>query len=243
MPEAVNEYYRSNSIIEAHKVHTNLFQSYLDDMGKYSRKIDISDLDLVFASIARNVGKQIKYSTIAPDWRAEKTKTVLNLLEKMLFIHKITSTSANGLPLNVSAKEKVFKLLFLDIGLMHTICGVSPEETLCGNLVDIFKGALTEQFAGQQILTDGGCENRKMFYWSRQEKSSIAEVDYIIVRNGQIIPVEIKSGTSGRLKSLNLFLLEHPNCPKGLVLSSANISKDSNLPVYHYPLYSKFEQV
>jgi predicted AAA+ superfamily ATPase len=239
MPEAVKEYARSQSIIDVHKAHTDLIQSYLDDINKYSGSMQIDNVDLVLVAIAQQVGKQVKYSSIAPDWRTEKTKKVLALLEKMMFIQRALSTSAQGIPLGASVSEKVFKCLFLDVGLMHTMCGVQPSETLqADDLLDVFRGALAEQFAGQQILAQGGCENRKMYYWSRQEKSSTAEVDYVVARSGEIFPVEIKSGPTGRLRSLAIFLAEHRQCRRGLVLSSRNVYHDQSASVSYYPLYS-----
>jgi uncharacterized protein len=242
MPEAVKEYRRNRSIVDAHKVHADLFQSYIDDIGKYSGRMDITDIDIIMTALAKNVGKQIKYSSLAPEWRSEKTKKVLEVLEKMLFTHKVMATQSQGIPLGASVTDKIFKCLYLDIGLMHTVCGVAPLETIhTKNLLDIFRGALAEQFVGQQILAQGGCENRKMFYWSRQEKNSLAEIDYVIARSGKIFPVEIKSGPQGKLRSMSLFLKEHLHIEKGVVMYAGNIVMPENSPICYYPLYSRIE--
>ena len=77
-----------------------------------------------------------------------------------------------------------------------------------------------------------------MYYWSREAKSSSAEVDYLVVRNGEVYPVEVKSGAGGRLKSLHLMLQAYPNCPEGLVLYSGPYCKLPEQQLIFMPLYS-----
>ena len=81
---------------------------------------------------------------------------------------------------------------------------------------------MAEQLVGQQLLSAGiGSENGRLFYWARETRGSSAEVDYVIVRNGAIHPVEVKSGATGKLKSMSIFLKEHPAAGNGIVLSAS----------------------
>jgi len=113
------------------------------------------------------------------------------------------------------------KPLFLDVGLMQYSCGIQPSDILkAKDMSNAYRGgALAEQFVGQELLAAGGSGNFKLFYWSRAKKSSSAEVDYLLVKNSRIFPIEVKSGPAGKLKSLHFFLNEHPNVEKGYVMS------------------------
>lgn len=108
-------------------------------------------------------------------------------------------------------------------------------------MLDIYEGALCEQLVGQELLCGGGSWQKKLYYWSRQKKSSNAEVDYLIVKEGKIYPVEVKKGPEGRLKSLHLFLKEHPHVPCAYVLNSGNVGAIDK--IYFRPLYTLLEKL
>ena len=102
------------------------------------------------------------------------------------------------------------------------------------NLLSIYEGALAEQFVGQELRSFFGSE---LFYWSRAEKSSSAEVDYLVAKEGTIYPIEVKSGPAGRLKSLHLLLEKYPSCPKGFVVSEAPLAILPEKKLHFIPLY------
>ncbi len=112
--------------------------------------------------------------------------------------------------MKLSAKSKDFKPLFLDIGLMTRSLGlklstlqIEDDITLVNN------GAVAEQFIGQHLLYQYlSYEKPELYYWNREKKGSSAEVDYLISIDNQVIPVEVKAGSSGSLKSLQVFLKE-----------------------------------
>jgi hypothetical protein len=151
---------------------------------------------------------------------------------------KITSVNPTGLPLGASASVKVFKALMLDLGLMRYLSGIPDDiEYARADLLAIYLGAMAEQFVGQEMLvSQQGC----LYYWDRQAKSSSAEVDYLAVMNGMIHPVEVKSGASGSLKSLHLFLASFPECGKALVFSAQPYSDLPERKITFLPLYSAF---
>ncbi len=141
--------------------------------------------------------------------------------------------------MGASASDKVSKTVFLDIGLMQHICGIPAASVLNQeNLLDVYRGGLAEQFVGQGLLLNGGSENDKLYFWNRMKTGSSAEVDFLLVREGDIYPVEVKSGRPGRLKSMNLFLQEHPRCPRGIVLNLGNVHIRSEHNLKFMPLYT-----
>ncbi len=241
MPEAVAVFTETVSLTEVMKIHKSLAQAYLQDFAKYKKRLDRDCIEHVFGQISRAVGKRIKYTSIYPEKRIEKIKESLHILELCLLIQRVHSSYAQGLPLGVDTSSKVFKTIFLDIGLMQHMCGVQAIHLLNEkNILDVYRGALAEQFIGQEILVYGGSENDRLYYWDRPNKSSSAEIDYLIVREGKIHPVEVKSGNPARLKSMHIFLNEHPYSDKGLVLSERNIKIDQKYHLKFMPLYTQW---
>ena len=112
-----------------------------------------------------------------------------------------------------------------------------PMETeyLSHNLLDIYRGAMAEQFVGQELLAAN--DGKSLYYWSRQAKSSTAEVDYLVIIKNKVYPLEIKSGGSGRLKSLHLCLDTYKSCPKGLVFSDRPYQELPEQHLIFLPLY------
>jgi predicted AAA+ superfamily ATPase len=123
----------------------------------------------------------------------------------------------------------------LDIGLWQRLSGIRTDiEYLKTDLLDVYRGAMAEQFVGQELLVS---QDSELYYWSREAPSSTAEVDYLAVVNGEILPVEVKSGPAGRLKSMHLLLNTYPNCPRGLVFSSAPYAELPEHKLTFLPLY------
>ena len=102
-----------------------------------------------------------------------------------------------------------------------------------------YRGGLCEQFVGQEIKAAGGSQNGALFNWSRAAKNSSAEVDYLLVRNGRIFPLEVKHGPAGRLKSLHLYLEHHPEAGVGLVFNTGNVGSAGK--ILFSPLYTRLE--
>ncbi len=116
-------------------------------------------------------------------------------------------TSANGLPLAAEENTKFFEPLFLDVGLVSTMMNVS-WQVLQQDLMLINQGALAEQWVGQELLNSLDTHQPPhLHYWAREARSSSAEVDYVIAGDAPV-PVEVKAGKTGSLKSLHLFVRE-----------------------------------
>jgi predicted AAA+ superfamily ATPase len=110
----------------------------------------------------------------------------------------------------------------------------TDAEYLKSDLLDVYRGAMAEQFVGQEMLVS---QDSQLYYWSREARGSSAEVDYLAVVNGEILPVEVKSGPAGRLRSMRLLLDTYLNCPRGLVFSSAPYAEAAEHKLTFLPLY------
>ena len=128
-------------------------------------------------------------------------------------IHRIAACDPSGLPLGASASDRRFKAALLDIGLLQTLCRVPVElELQEQDLLAMYRGALAAQFVAQETIATSGHE---LYYWARDARGSSAEVDYLAIREGRILPVEVKSGAGGSLRSLHLMLDTYSQLPRG----------------------------
>lgn len=238
MPECVKAYVESESLQEAFEVQAEICDTYRLDFAKYKPISDKYCLNTVLTTVSQSVGNQIKYSNLGNDYSNPTLKKAFNLLCMANVIRKVPSVDPSGLPLGATASEKIFKAVLVDIGLMRYLTGM-PMDVEYGkaDLLSIYNGAIAEQFVGQEMVLS---QKEDIYYWSRRAKSSSAEVDYVAVINGKICPVEVKSGLSGRLKSLHLFLQTYKNCRKGIVLSTRPYAELPEKNVVFLPLYFAF---
>jgi predicted AAA+ superfamily ATPase len=235
MPECVAAYATSGKIRDAAEVHVELAGAYRQDFSKYTPHVDRRCLTAVFASVAKSIGRQIKYSHLAEGFTHPTIKKAFDLLCLAQVIRRMPSASPSGLPLGATASARNFKALMVDIGVMQHLCGMPMDAAYAQNdLLAIYQGAIAEQFVGQELVAAG---HHELHYWAREAKSSSAEVDFLVVVDGQIHPVEVKSGAAGRLRSLRLLMDTYPNCRTGYVLSCAPYAELPEQGVVFLPLY------
>ena len=235
MPECVQTFINTGKLHDVFDVQGSIVNTYRQDFSKYAPYSDKRCLNAVLTSIATNAGQQIKYSRLAEGFSNPTIKKAFDLLCLAQVIHKIRSASPAGLPLEATASERKFKAIMVDIGLMRYISGMPANlEYSKSHLLSIFQGALAEQFVGQEFAAAGQTD---LYYWSREAKSSTAEVDYLLTKDNRIIPVEVKSGPSGRLKSLHRLLQTYPGCKEGYVFSNTHYSKLPEQKLIFLPLY------
>ena len=209
MPEVVDVYRESRSYLEAKQVQSRLVLGYVADFVKYGARYDYRKLQTILNAVPRLVGKQFKFSQVDALARARDLKPPLFDLEKAGIIRLVRATSANGLPFGAEEREGIFKLQMLDIGLMLNMLGLELGTRTIEDALFVNEGALAEQFVGQELLANESPEVApQLYYWHREAKGSDAEVDFVISMNGVVIPIEVKAGTTGSLKSARLFMNE-----------------------------------
>lgn len=236
MPMVVDNYLNNQSLRECQQYQTILLRTYSDDFAKYAATPRLRYLQQVYNQTPGLVGQQIKYVNIAPDMDSRYLKDAIFDLQKAGVIFPIFSTSASGLPLITHINHKKFKLLFLDVGLL-TRATKLDMELLFNNqdLLLLNRGIIAEQFVGQELVAyQDPYDEPQLYYWSREEKNSSAEVDYVINVDSQIVPIEVKSGKTGSLKSLHIVMREK-NLPVGVKISSQKLSMNQN--ILSIPLY------
>lgn len=236
MPAVVKEYITTRNIVECQKIQRSIIDTYIDDFAKYSRISRHLYLRKVFNAIPAMVGRRFVYAQVDRSIKSRELKEALELLETAGVVTRISQTSGSGIPLSAGIHESIFKVLFIDVGLFHAISGVYSETAQKIDFNAIFKGAVAEQFAGQELTA---CQSpytkTELYYWARKAKSSIAEIDYIIEKNAQVIPLEIKSGSTGRMKSMRMFI-EKYNYQKAIKISQMSFKNET--PIISLPFYA-----
>ncbi len=238
MPEAVKTFIETNSFKSVFDVHAEITHAYTLDFAKYQPQVDKQCLMSVFTNLGKMVGKQTKYTSLVDDFSGPTIKKAYNALQMAKVITQIPSVNPVEFPLEANTSSKIFKTIMVDIGIMHHISGLKfTHENLTTDLSHLYNGSMAEQFAGQELLLANG---ESSYYWSRAAKNSNAELDYIAVINDAIIPVEVKSAAAGRLRSLHLFLEDHPKTNYGLVTSTQMRNQMPEVKLKFVPLYELF---
>jgi predicted AAA+ superfamily ATPase len=235
MPSVVHSFLQKRSFLECQTILAGLLETYRSDFPKYATKAQYRHLQILFERAPGLVGKHFKYSHISSEHRSQDLKTALEQLGWAGLLHKVVATSASGIPLQTHAKEGKFKLLFLDGGLVNCANKLDIQSAWDTELMQINSGAQAEQFVGQELLAYADpYTNTQLYYWERDKKGSMAEIDYVMQMGSQIFPIEVKAGTTGSLKSLAQFLSEK-KAPFGIRISQHPLSFHEG--VLSIPLY------
>jgi len=237
LPEIVGEYVRTKNILNCQQKLGDLLESFRDDFAKYKKRVDIQILNEVFTSIAVQAGHKFKYSNVDSAYNHRALKQALDFLIQAGLAYKIYHTAGNGLPLGAEIKSNRFKVVLFDTGMHFRILGLNNADILVAEDIDMInKGSIAEVFVGNEFIKS--MDNRirgQLFYWHNEGKGTSSEVDYLIQRENKIIPIEIKSGKTGKMKSVRVFLKQHKS-EYGIRLSLENFAGYKDIEVY--PLYA-----
>jgi hypothetical protein len=208
MPAVVLNWITEHSLNKTNQIQHDLLATYRDDFAKFSGKISIGRIDEVMMSVPKMLGQKFVFSRVNSAIQSNTVKQILDLLNKARVCHRVSACAANGVPLAAEIKEKYFKEIFLDIGLCCVALGLSLNQiNSVKEVVLINHGGIAEQVVGQLLRTIyPPYVEPNLYYWLREEKGSNAEVDYVIQMNNTVIPIEVKAGSTGGLKSLHLFM-------------------------------------
>lgn len=207
MPESVKAWVASGEVNACFAVQADLLATLRDDFNKYGHNSEL--LRKTFASVARQLGSKFVLGHVDPAVRAADSKKALTQLALARVISLVRHSAGHGIPLGAETNSKFNKALMVDTGLVSAQLGLArmkPEEI--HTMVFSNKGPLAEQFAGQQLrsalATDGDPE---LFYWQRTDGRQ-GEIDYLLQAGGRVVPVEVKSGSEGAMKSLHQFMAD-----------------------------------
>src|SRR3990167_1065307 len=208
LPAAVSNWITKRDWSSINRIHQNVLTTYRDDFSKYHGRLEVARLEETLLSVPKMLGEKFIYSHVNSSVQSSSIKNALELLHKARLCHSVRCVNASGVPIAATVKEKYFKEIVLDVGLCNAMLGVDLHEMLnASELTLIHSGGLTEQITGQLLRTIFPFYVQpELFYWAREEKNASAEIDYVIQHHNKIIPIEVKAGATGSLKSLHYFM-------------------------------------
>lgn len=226
MPEAVREYASSGSFLECQRIHRDIVDNFENDFGKYSDLIPAEEIKAVFQFSFRNVGNQVNLSKSVPGMKAARFGSILNLLSMAGLVFQVKSSTCESLPLGCGNKNVSVKLLTFDTGVYLTKQGYDATEILGAvNLESLNKGALVEMQTGLEIIKcSDKYQSAGLYFWRRTGAN--AEVDYVIQNSDKLIPIEVKSNTTGKMQSMAEYLKTH-DAPYGIRVSLENFGNST----------------
>ncbi len=212
MPEVVKSYVENNDIVKLGNIYEALIVSYLDDVEKYANsEKDTRILRFVIRNAFIEAGNRIKFTQFANSkYRAEDISEAFTILEKTHLLKLIYPTTNVQLPIQANNRKSP-KLQLLDTGLVNYFSGANKEAFLSDNLMNVYKGKIVEHIVAQELRQVFNSQLHNIHFWVREKKQSNAEVDFVIPYEGLLIPIEVKSGSSGRLRSLHQFIDNAPH--------------------------------
>lgn len=212
MPEVVNSYSQNKDIKALSSIYDSLIASYLDDVEKYaSSDSQIQHIRHAISFSFSEAGKRIKFEGFGNSaYRSRDMSEALRILEKALLLQLIFPSTSATLPLMPDIKKSP-RLQVLDTGLINYLVGIQKEILGTTDLHSVYKGTIIEHMIGQELLSTQNLALSALQFWVREKKTSNAEVDYIFPFEGKLIPIEVKSGKEGTLRSLHLYMEEAPH--------------------------------
>ena len=216
MPEAVATWKATSDFLQCQRIHNDILLTYEDDFNKYSRRVNPELLRLTLHGVCHQMGQKLTLSQISEGHRSYQLREALQLLTLAGLLTPVVATAANGFPLDAEADDRRVKYLFLDSGLLLSVLHLDGDLSqqlirliMTGTPQDLVnKGSITELVAGLELMRYRNTIQRpRLFYWEKSGKS-IAEVDYLTIQQMKVLPIEVKAGTQGGMKSLWMFMRE-----------------------------------
>ncbi len=235
MPKAVNTFAERRDLKEVRNIQKNILADYERDFSKHIDAPSIPKVGMVWESIPSQLAKENKqfvYKEMRQGARASQFESAFYWLSKVGLIHQVNRVETPNLPL-ASYKKDAFKAYMLDIGLLSAQAGLTIQNLINPDteVFSHFRGALTEQYVLQELKA---ATRSNLFYWMNDRKKGVAEVDFLLQYEGNIIPIEAKASVNLKAKSLKTYINYYK--PKSAIRTSlARFSRNENL--FDIPLY------
>lgn len=215
MPEVVARWVEKHDFLQCLELQDDIISGYEDDFPKYRKRVNPNILRETLRSIALQVTKKFVYANVTGSHKAEEVRSALDMLEKAGLIVPVVHSDANGLPLGGEANPSIRKMLLLDTGLMLRLLNMTlgdvteiTTQILTDSVSDLVnKGSLAEMLVGIEMIRYLSPNVRhELYYWTRQKRNALAEIDYVTNYKMTILPIEVKANRQGGMKSLWEFM-------------------------------------
>lgn len=237
MPAVVSEFILTKNLLNVQKAQSIIIESIQADFVKYKKRIVPSRLIEVLRSVIEQMGSKFTYTYAQATLNNLQIKECLSLLQKAGLIYECVHSQCNGIPLGAQLNHKFTKYFFFDTGLAINLLGLQIGDYILNEQFHLInKGSIAEQHVSLELIKNSrNFQKAELFYWQKLQKNSQAEVDFVIQKSIELIPVEVKSGSRGAMQSLHQFLLEK-KLDLGYRTSMENFGMVSKIKIF--PLYA-----
>jgi len=231
MPEVVGQYWATGNVPGLARIFDSLMVSYLDDVEKYARN---SSAVHVIRHVIRQsfimAGSRVRFEGFGQSgYRSREVAEAFRTLEKAMILQLVYPVTNTRLPI-IEDSRKSPKLMVVDSGMLNYFAGVQDDLFKSQSIADVYKGRFAEHLAGQEIRSLSRSVLNRLNFWIRPKIDADAEVDFVYPYQGMLIPIEVKSGAIGKLRSLHQFMESAPH-PFAIRIYSGELSvQDVRLP-------------
>ena len=234
MPAAINEYLQRDSMVNVPEVQSMILNTYTADMAKYASDSESTKIRNAYLSMPAQLAKENKkfqYKLIRKGATAGLFGDSIAWLVFSGVVLECDRVSRGEAPLIAFRDVSAFKLYLSDVGLLSAFTKISLDNILKNTLSELYRGSLTENYVAQTLKSKG----YDLYYWTSD--SPVSELDFVIQKDGMILPIEVKSGENVKAKSLRHYdNMYHPQ--KVIRLSEKNFGTEEEM--YAVPLYAAF---
>lgn len=212
MPEVVNTYIKTKDLLSLNPIFDSLIASYMDEVEKYAKNdAQVLHLRHIIRASFAEAGKRIHFAGFGNSaYRSREMGECFRILEKVLLLKLLYPNTSATLPFQPDLKKSP-RLQILDTGMLNHFAGIQKDILGTHDLSSIYKGTVIEHLTGQELLANQYNVLSELFFWVKEKKTSTAEVDFVIPYEGKVIPIEVKSGNTGTLKSMHQFMEVAPH--------------------------------
>lgn len=212
MPEVVARFALDRDIVSLKPYYQSLVTSFLDDIPRYARNETMKRIIRhCFEASPLEAGQRIKFAGFGKsNYRSREIGEAMKTLEQAMLVHLLYPTTSTEIPL-VPDRKKSPRLQFLDVGLVNYSAGLQGQYFEHSDLHSFYRGKIAEMIVGQEMLAAGVSAPQKPVFWVREKRQARAEVDFVVQRGKHAVPVEVKAGSAGSLRSLHQFINRCPH--------------------------------
>ena len=212
MPEIVGRYAEDADITALDTVYNSLIQSYIDDVDKYADSAaQAIYIQHIISHVFSEGGKKITFEKFGgSEYRSREMREAFRVVEKTMLVRLVYPGTSVMIPPTPNLARKP-RLHVLDTGLINHSLSIMGQMVFNDDIGESHRGIIAEHIVGQELLASSSSINKNLYFWTREKTDASAEVDYILPHNAKLIPIEVKSGSVGKLRSLHLFMDSAPH--------------------------------
>lgn len=209
LPEAVANYVQHQDFVRLNGVFNSLLSGYRDDVEKYASKPREQDAIRYILNYGWTfAGHRIQFAKFtSSSFKSADVSNAFRTLEKTLLLELVYPQTTASFPILPDLKKSP-KLLWLDTGLVNYVAGMQEDLLFSTDSDELWNGDIAEHVVAQELLGATVNFGEKRMFWVRDAKNSQAEVDFLIRYKSHLLPIEVKTGSNSKLKSLHLFMEE-----------------------------------